>query len=217
MSIIFDFDSTIISSESLEDLVICKLKDEPEKVEFVREITEAGMLGTIDFHESLSQRLALVQLHHEEVTSYAMNLMHALTAGMRELISDLQLRGQSVWILTGSLRELVLPVGISLGIPSDQIHGVEVIWNDEGFYDKMDSSNSFSLSKIAGSRKISHLWDSPNILIGDGMTDCALKKEGAVDAFIAFTEHARRESVVQGADAEATCVVELSNLLKKML
>ena len=54
--LIIDFDSTFITKESLDELARFSLADHPEKkgrLEKIKSLTEAGMVGEITFDESL--------------------------------------------------------------------------------------------------------------------------------------------------------------------
>ena len=56
----------------------------------------------------------------------------------------------------------------------------------------------------------------PRIAVGDGITDWELRERGCVDTFIAFTEHVRRDVVLERCDRSAASVAELRALLEEI-
>jgi phosphoserine phosphatase len=211
---IFDFDSTLINAESLELLLAPQLANHPEKQALIAEITRQGMEGTISFAESLQRRLAIATPTQANIDRLAKRMMNYLTPGMAELIADLQQRGVDIWIISGGLRELILPVGLALNIPATQIHGVQLRFGTQGQFVRMDEQDPFSHSKVDGARLLAQQWHKPSVMIGDGMTDYQVYQAGLVDRFIAFTQHARRNSVLsQSGVVEAQSVNQLSALL----
>ena len=65
--IIIDFDSTFITTESLDELAVCKFGNDPNSKSLMNEIqsiTNAGMNGDISFKESLDKRMRLLNINH---------------------------------------------------------------------------------------------------------------------------------------------------------
>ena len=215
-TILFDFDSTILDCESLEELLASTLADSPEKQKRFKEITNLAMDGSLPFSEALEARLSLAQPTLSLVEIFAKKASERLTAGIADLIQELMKRGIEVWIVSGGLLEILRSVGCGLGIPKDQIWGVELLWNGEGGYAGINRENVFSISKVEGVRSLNRDLSSPRVVVGDGMTDYDLRAAGLVDYFVAFTEHVERESVVVKADSVAKNVSELSVILERL-
>ena len=72
-TVIFDFDSTIIKLESLEVILKNKLEDCPEKMVQIKNLTDKGMSGEINFHESISQRLAIAAPDYVDLINFDQN------------------------------------------------------------------------------------------------------------------------------------------------
>ena len=65
VQLIFDFDSTIVAIEGLDELARLALADDPQRVrtmEAIEAITRDGMTGAIGIDESLRRRLAMLTI-----------------------------------------------------------------------------------------------------------------------------------------------------------
>ena len=65
--------------------------------------------------------------------------------------------------------------------------------------------------------RIAPTWSRPRVGVGDGATDLELLRRGAVDHFIAFTEHARRDAVLVPEVREARNAAALRRILEELL
>jgi phosphoserine phosphatase len=106
----FDMDSTLIQTEVIDELAeLAGVGDE------VKAITEAAMLGEIDFNESFTQRMKLLKGLSEEVLhDVAINL--PITKGARRLIDTLKSYGFKTAILSGGFTYFGLYLQKELGI-----------------------------------------------------------------------------------------------------
>ena len=93
--VVFDMDSTLIQGEAIDELAdVAGIGDQ------VAQITEAGMQGKINFKESLTQRVALLNGLEENVLSFvAQNLV--LTEGADRVIRKLKQLGYKIGIISG--------------------------------------------------------------------------------------------------------------------
>ncbi len=93
--VVFDMDSTLIQGEAIDELAdVAGVGDQ------VAQITEAGMQGKIDFKESLTQRVALLNGLEENVLSFvAKNLV--LTEGADRVVRKLKQLGYKIGIISG--------------------------------------------------------------------------------------------------------------------
>ena len=212
-TVIFDFDSTIVSCESLEELLRQQHTNNQELLEEAQKITLQAMEGKIPFKDALRIRLEMSIPSLDKIVDFGKNLKDELTSGIDLLIKELKTQNIDVWVISGGLIEVITPLCLDIGIQEDHIRGVRLKWSSEGQYVGIDEDDKFSISKCEGARDISKSWDSPKIVVGDGMTDYALYSEGFVDSFIAFTQHCRRDSVIKTGAPEAKNVYELKRLL----
>ena len=212
-TVIFDFDSTIVSCETLEELLRQHHSDDKNLLKEAQKITLQAMGGEIPFKDALRKRLEMSIPSLDEVIDFGKNLKDKLTPGMNILIKDLKSQNIDVWVISGGLIEVITPLCLEIGIPEDQICGVRLRWSSEGKYEGIDDDDKFSISKVAGAKDISKRWSSPKIVVGDGMTDYVLYREGLADRFIVFTQHCRRDFVIKENPPEARNIEELKELL----
>jgi phosphoserine phosphatase len=202
-TVLLDFDSTLIDGESLDEM-LAELA--PQRADEIAAVTREGMEGKIPFRESLDRRLAFASLARPQVELFAERAVSRLTPGMEELIGRLDAQ---LWIVSGALREVLLPTAAHLEIPAERVVGARVRWDERGHIVGVGDR----VEKVELVRDLAPAWPRPRVAVGDGMSDYALLKAGCVDRFIAFTLHARRQSVVETGAPEARSVRELEYLL----
>lgn len=216
-SVIFDFDSTLVSHESLEEVVAPRLRSDPALAREYAEITRRGMEGSWSFAESLRTRLDLAAPTRAEITAFVERLDEYWTRGIPELVRELSAAGAQVWIVSGAFLDVLWPAAERLGIPTERVMGVTVLWRDDGSLEGPDPEDPFSRSKVEGVRASGVRWDRPAVVVGDGMTDRELAESGLAEEFVAFTGNVRRGAVVQLARYEARDVGTLRALLSRLL
>lgn len=216
-TVVFDFDSTLIQCESLEEILAPKCAAQPGLEDQIRAITAEGMEGKITFQESLAKRLALAAPSRQEVVSFGESAKNLLTPGIEDLVKDLRAKGHSVRIISGGLREAIVPVALYLGLDADDVGAVSLSFDDNGQFVGIDENDLYSDSKLAGARPICATWPKTVVAVGDGMTDYHLYQYGLVDHFIAYTQWVRREPVLAMNVPEAQGVGALSKLLEELL
>jgi len=216
-TVVFDFDSTLIPGESLE-MALARTPgvDEAAGAEIER-ITRQGMEGEIGFGESLAARLAIARPRRATLTKLGEDLAGMLTDGAAELVASLLANDHGVWIVSGAFREVLLPAARTLGVPETRVHGVRPLWTADGEFAGLDPEDGFSRSKVEGVRALRPDWPPPVVGVGDGATDHALLAAGLVQAFVAYTEHARRESVLSLDVPRAADMHRLGALLETLL
>ena len=203
-TLILDFDSTLITRESLEELLA---RARPDLAERIREITAMGMDGRIGFKESMEKRLALVRPTRAQVEALGREAIAWITPGM-EGVSG----AHEVWIVSGGLLEAVLPAAAHLKIPPQRVLATRARWSPKG--DLLDVEVRDKPEQL---RPHAAAMKRPRVLVGDGMTDYEPFRAGLVDHFIAFTANVRRPAVVATGAPEARSVEELRRLVTKLL
>lgn len=205
-TVVFDFDSTLINRESLEEILKTKGID-PKLFE---SITRQGMGGEISFSESLEKRLLLANLQKQDFLLFGEVAKTLLVPGMKELISLIE---AEVWIVSGMVKEVILPTAKVLGIPENQVLGIELDFTKEGARLPKDKP----VDKVSIAKEKSKIWSSPKTGVGDGITDWELFNEHLVDEFIAFTGVVRRQEVINKGVKEAKTVDELKQCLSSLI
>lgn len=209
--LVLDVDSTLTTVEGIEWLA---QRRGPAVSQRVAEMTQKAMAGTVGLDDVYADRLALVQPSSAEVAALADAYVSGMLPGARDTLQILRTRGIEVTVVSGGIRQAVVPLAASLGISDDRVYAVSLEFTPDGRYAGFDAS-----SPLAGR------WGKPTLVrrlnlarpvmaLGDGSTDAELKTHvvdgrSAVDAFAAFVGVAARAAVVAVADYIIHQFVEL--------
>ena len=206
-SVVLDVDSTLCAIEGIDWLATRRGEEVAAQV---RGITDRAMAGEIALDDVYGERLALVRPSLDDVSALAAAYEATLLPGAAEAIARLHEAGVRVVLVSGGLREAILPVAERVGIAAADVHAVSV-HHDDGAFVGHDVTSP--LTRQDGKREIVaglHL-PRPTIAVGDGATDLAMRD--AVDAMAAFTAIVRRDPVVRGADLEITSHEQIAELV----
>ncbi len=207
-SVILDVDSTLCGIEGVDWLAALR---GPSMSKRVADLTERAMEGSITLDAVYGERLAMVQPTWAEVSAlsdaYAATLALHAEASVRRLMAA----GRRLVLVSGGIREAIIPVAALLGIPQRDVHAVSVQFGKDGNYAGFDSASPLTTS--SGKREIAASLMLPHrvLAVGDGVTDLAMRP--AVDAFAAFTGFVSRPSVVELADFTLTSFEQLAELV----
>lgn len=201
--LVLDFDSTIVTLESLDELAAIALEgrsDRDEVLARIRSITDAGMDGSLPIDQSLSQRLALLQFDRAMVARLVDRLHGAISPSLRLHADELRRGAGRVWVVTSGFHEWIDPVVEALGIERSHVCANRLLWSDDGVSLGLDPSSTLA-SPRSKPRAVRALGLVGRVIaVGDGITDWEIRDEGAADEFIAFTETVARAPVVARAD-----------------
>ncbi len=211
-TVLFDFDSTLIRCESLEEICAEYLDDDTRRD--ISLITQAGMEGKISFAESLSMRLKLAQPTKTAIEKFTANPELYLTHGMKDLIKSLSTRCD-IWVISGGLVDVIYPFAEAVNIPRERVRGITGRWDGEIFH--LKKSDPFVSGKIEGCQALVRHWKSPTLAVGDGITDFALYQEGLVNHFLPYTEHVTRDFVKTEKLTPIRNVYELKSAIDSIL
>lgn len=209
---IFDFDSTIIKTEGLDELAKIILAEHPEKdtiLEKIEETTNLGMEGKMSFDESLKKRLALLSPTSQHIEKFVDLIISQLSDSVERNKNFFDSNKDKIFIISGGFLEFILPVTRVLNIPDNQVFGNKFVFDSHGVYKGVDTNNPlvYSGGKVKVAEELSLQGDV--IVVGDGYTDFEIKKAGHAKYFAAFIENVKRESVIQVADFNVNSIDEL--------
>ena len=220
---IFDFDSTIISIESLDEIFKIRLEKDKNKnkiIDQIEAITNLGMSGEIDLLESLTRRLQTASIQKAHIEKLKDIITQYITPSIPEIINFLQEKNQLVFIVSGGFKECILPVADTLNIPHENCFGNEFIFNKEGHVTGINKENPLCRSD-GKPRIIKQLKTSPPdinkvYIVGDGYTDLVPYLEGVADEFLGFGVHQIREKVRANAPHFFETSEEVLNYLQSI-
>ncbi|MCS6807399.1 MAG: HAD-IB family phosphatase [Bacteroidota bacterium] len=202
-TIILDFDSTLVQSESLEDLAYIALRNSPDRaarVQAIADLTNKAMCGTLRFDDALTQRIQLLQARKEHIEELVCVLRRKLTPSFMRNRVWFRNNRDRLYIVSGGFREFIVPVMIPFGFRAEHIFANTFVFDEIGNIVGADSTNL--LSQEDGKTKLLHSLQlpSPRLSSGDGFSDYQLRRSGECDMFYVLTENIYRPDVVKYAD-----------------
>lgn len=194
-SVVFDVDSTLSGIEGIDWLAALR---GPEVKAWSAALTERAMEGKLPIEDVYSERMRVVRPAMAELQQLGREYIARIAPGARETLTDMRARGIKIVMVSGGLRESILPLARELGVDEQSVHAVSVFLDEKGGYAGFDEGSLLTRQngKRATVREMG--LKGPILAVGDGMTDCEIKP--VVDAFAAFTGFTRREPVIERAD-----------------
>lgn len=200
---VIDFDSTFTKVEALDVLAEISLQNHPEKEERIRkikEITDAGMDGSLSVKESLQQRLDLLEAHKEHLGELVKRLREQVSDSFKRNKDFISSSSDNIYIISNGFRDFIEPVVAPYGITGEHVFANSFQYDTEGRIVGFDLENALSANggKVAQLRQLD--IDGDVYVIGDGYTDYEIKAAGLANRFYAFTENVERNSIMEKAD-----------------
>jgi phosphoserine phosphatase len=194
-SVVLDVDSTLCNVEGIDWLAARRDGGLGAKV---AALTDRAMRGEMALDAVYGERLAMVHPSREDIEALAMIYQSTLAPGAVHTVRRLHEAGRRVVLVSGGIREAILPVASALGIGSGEVHAVSLRLSPQGTYAGYDTTSPLTTDE--GKRVVVESLALPRrvLAVGDGATDLAMKP--AVDLFAAFTGFVRRSAVVKSAD-----------------
>lgn len=207
-SIIFDVDSTLSGVEGIDWLAAQR---GPEIAAWSAGLTERAMEGEIPIEAVYAERMRIVKPSLPEIQQLGKVYLDRIAAGAAETIGALRAHDIKVVMISGGLREAILPLAGELGVGEENVYAVSVFFDEQGKYAGFDDASL--LTRQSGKRTTVGQMDlkGPILAVGDGMTDCEIKP--VVQGFAAFTGFVRREAVIERADYVIETFDQLRDLI----
>lgn len=198
---VFDFDSTLMDGETIDFLA------EPLGLkEKVAKITEMAMRGELDFFESLTQRVTLLEgLEVKVVDEICHNLPYM--EGAKETITELKKRGYSVIVFSGGFRNATSFAKDILGFDADFsniLHAREHCLSGLVGGDMMfDFSKGDMIQRIQALLGVS---EENTLVVGDGANDRSMFKYAAMRVAFCAKDILKKEANIV-VDKKDLCLI----------
>ncbi|MGZ5602135.1 MAG: HAD-IB family phosphatase [Methylobacter sp.] len=208
--ICFDCDSTLSKIEGIDELAgRVGLGEEMSR------LTDAAMNGELALEAIYEQRLSLIKPDRASIDWLADLYIEQIVDGVKEVFDTLTAQGKELHIVSGGLRQAILPLAAYLGLSEKQVHAVDIYFNEDGSYRDYDHESPLARSggKAEVCRRLLKAQGSL-AMIGDGKTDMEAKQAGAF--VIGFGGVVDRQIVREQADVysvEPTLVSILAHIL----
>lgn len=208
--ICFDCDSTLSKIEGIDELARrVGLGEEMSR------LTDAAMNGEVLLEAVYEQRLSLIRPDQDSINWLADLYIEQIVDGVKEVFEVLTAPGKELHIVSGGIRQAILPLARCLGLSEVQVHAVDIYFNEDGSYRDYDQNSP--LARSGGKAEICRQLLKPQsslVMIGDGKTDMEAKQAGAF--VIGFGGVVDRPIVREQADfysAEPSLVSILAHIL----
>ena len=192
--IIFDFDSTLVTIEGIDELARMK-GIFPE----VSQLTNMAMDGHISLEDVFEKRLNLIRPTLEDIHNLSDLYEQHLTPGAQDFIRTVENQYQ-IFVVSGGYYPALLKTTTSLGIRPENVFGNKLFHTPEGEYAGFD--HSIPLWRQCGKaeiiKRITKKHKGRCFIIGDGMSDADAKTNDEI--FIHFGGVIHRPAVAQKAN-----------------
>ena len=190
----FDCDSTLSRIEGIDELA-----RRTGMFDKVAELTNAAMNGELALEDVYESRLALIKPDKTAIDWLAQLYIDEVVPGACDTIAKLQQQQKQVHIISGGLRQAILPLAEYLGVPEQQVHAVDILFDEQGDY--LGFAKDSPLASSGGKGEVCRQIINGNgavAMVGDGKTDLEAKLAGAT--VIGFGGVVAREAVKKQAD-----------------
>lgn len=193
-SVVLDVDSTLSGIEGIDWLAALR---GPEMAARISALTDRAMRGEIALDSVYGERLRMIAPARAEIDALAAQYLESIAPDAERVIAALREAGVAVAVVSGGLREAIMPLARSVGA-GDALSAVSIRFDGAGKYAGYDERSPLATQK-GKEQVVRNLGLAAPVLgVGDGATDLAMRP--AVAAFAAYTGFVRREPVATGAD-----------------
>lgn len=198
-TIVLDVDSTLSRTEGIDWLAE---RRGPGLKARIREVTDRAMNGEITLQSVYQQRLEMIRPTRNEISLLGDQYISTAMPGALEAVQYLRGVGVHLLVVSGGIREAIVPLAAHLGIVDINVHAVSLAFSERGEY--LDFDRDSPLARNGGKPVVVRALNltGPILALGDGISDAELKTDTppSVDAFAAFVGAAERAPVARVAD-----------------
>jgi phosphoserine phosphatase len=191
--LVLDADSTLFTIEGIDELARLAGCFEEVRAATARMMDSSGMNP-----EVYRQRLRVVSPTPAMLEQLARLYRESATPGAAELVAAASECKVGVRILSGGIREALLPAARDLGIREEHVYAVTLLPDQEGRLTRLQEPAT--LAQADGKSRLVRAWKDAGariLMAGDGMSD--LEAAAHADLFVGFG------GVVRRAAVEARC------------
>lgn len=207
-SVVFDVDSTLSGIEGIDWLASLR---GPEMQAWSSSLTERAMKGELAIEAVYKERMKAVRPSAQEIEALGREYIDRIAPRAKETLAELFENGVTLVMVSGGLREAIIPLARELGVPEAALHAVSVFFDGSGEYAGFEDTSL--LTQQQGKRITVQAMGlkGPTLAVGDGMTDCEMKP--VVTNFAAYIGFTRREPVIERADFVVNSFDQLRDLI----
>ena len=206
-SVVFDADSTLSSLEGIDWLAELRGADIAAQV---AAMTNRAMNGELRIDDIYAARIALIRPTRAELVQLSDVYIDNIVPGVRELFKALHRAGVHTAIMSGGLRDALLPLASELQVPHERVFAVSLHRDLHDVEPNQPLTSQYGKLQVLEALVHYAQLPAPVAFVGDGATDAAVRE---IAHFIAFTGVVRRPAVVSVAHDEVRSMNDLAHLL----
>lgn len=216
-SLILDFDSTIINTESIDCLskIVLNRKDIDTQIQKkINEITNKGMNGEITFENSLNQRLSLLKINKNHIKALSLEVSKNFDDTFINNLVFFESIIDNVYIVSSGFKEVIEFAFKSISNKRWNIFANDLDYKNN---DLVTINKSNPLSKNLGKVKLIKSMNlSGNVIVvGDGYTDYEIRKHNHANIFLCYIRNINRKKVSKYADVLCYDFNQVKEFIKK--
>lgn len=172
----FDCDSTLSKIEGIDELA----KRAGVGVAIAC-LTDAAMNGDMLLERVYEERLSLIKPDQGSIEWLSNLYIEQLVDGVEAVFEGLREHNKQIHILSGGIRQAILPMARYLQVPESHVHAVDIYFDENGSYRHFDWRSP--LARSGGKAEVCRaLTQQSNtlVMIGDGKTDLEVQQSGSV-------------------------------------
>ena len=216
-SLILDFDSTIINTESIDCLskiVLNGTDNDTQILKKINEITNKGMNGEISFENSLNKRLSLLKINKNHIKELSLEVSKNFDDTFINNLAFYESIIDNVYIVSSGFKEVIEFAFKSISNKSWNIFANDLDYRNNHF---VTINKSNPLSKNLGKVKLIKSMNlSGNVIVvGDGYTDYEIRKHNQANIFLCYIRNINRKKVSKYADILCYDFNQVKEFIKK--
>ena len=216
-SIIIDFDSTIITKESIDylsEIVLKSRNDKDQILKKISHITNQGMNGVISFEQSLNERLSLLSINKKHIKNLSIEVSKNFDDTFVENLNYLESIIENIFIVSGGFKEVIESAFKSISNKTWNIFANDLEYKNNNV---IGINKSNPLSKDYGKVELIKSMNlSENVIVvGDGYTDYEIRKHNQANIFLCYIRNINRKKVSKYADILCDDFGQVKEFIKK--
>ena len=201
-SLILDFDSTIINTESIDCLskiVLNKTDNDIQILKKINKITNEGMNGEISFENSLNKRLSLLKINKNHIKELSLEVSKNFDDTFINNLVFFESIIDNVYIVSSGFKEVIQFAFKSISNKNWNIFANDLDYRNNHL---VTINKNNPLSKDLGKVKLIKSMNlSGNVIVvGDGYTDYEIRKHNQANIFLCYIRNINRKKVSKYAD-----------------
>ncbi len=137
-SVVLDVDSTLSGIEGIDWLA--KLRGQ-EIAEWSTALTDKAMRGEIPIEAVYGERMRTVRPVKAEIEQLGREYVDRIAPRARETLSAIKSANVQIVMVSGGLREAILPLAAVLEVAEQDLHAVSVTFDEKGGYAGFDEGS----------------------------------------------------------------------------